>query len=122
MSISVPSLPCTIWTVPLPAACAAFVRIAARETLASRLRRQIIGELANVIAYSLFDMSYEGEYMELLPNDQPLSDEEILEMERAIKKVNNWVFKDDEEWIRRALVEVMSGKISYHALPYKKDP
>ncbi|KAK0727587.1 hypothetical protein B0T26DRAFT_672232 [Lasiosphaeria miniovina] len=64
-----PTLPNTVRTVPLPVACAAFVRMAAREKRASRLRTRIFEQLSSVITHSLFDMSYEGDYMEFPPND-----------------------------------------------------
>ncbi|KAI5861124.1 hypothetical protein GGS23DRAFT_154154 [Durotheca rogersii] len=114
-SIPWPSFP--VRTVPLPVACATFVRMAARERRGSSFRMGIIGELANVIAYSLFDMTYEGDHMEFLPDDQPLSDKEKLEMENAVGQINTWVFRDDEEWIRLALVQVVTGKASYDDLP-----
>ena len=59
-----PALPPSAQTVPLPATCAAFARIAAREARTSPVRRGVIEQLSSVIGYSLFDMSYEGDYME----------------------------------------------------------
>ncbi len=72
-----------------------------------------------MIGYSLFDMSYEGAYMEILPNDQPLSDEERLEIEKAATEIKEWAIREDEEWIRDLLVEIITGKKTYYDLPYK---
>lgn len=79
----------------------------------------LIAERASVIAYSMFDTSYKGDYMELLPNDQPPSDKEMLEMENAVGNINSWVFRPDEEWIREEHIQVVTGKASYDDLPYK---
>ncbi|PNY22836.1 Uncharacterized protein TCAP_07056 [Tolypocladium capitatum] len=38
-------LPCTVWTVPFPVACAAFLRLAARERRGSPLRRSLLGAI-----------------------------------------------------------------------------
>ena len=118
---SEPTLPCTVWTIPLPAACAAFVHIAIRERHGSRLRTGLIEGLGSVITYSLFDMSYEGQYMELPPNDQSLSDKEILEIENAVGEMNRWVLRNDQEWIRETLIQIVTGKKPYHDLPYQQD-
>jgi hypothetical protein len=117
---SQPTLPSSVWTVPLPTACAAFVRIAAREKRGSLLRTKIIERLASVIGYGLFDMSYEGDYMEFLPNDQPLSDQEKLEIENALVEMNKWDFRKEEEWIRDILIQIVTGKKTYDDLPYQE--
>lgn len=118
---SQPTLPYTVWTVPLPAACAAFVHIATRERRGSELRAGLIEGLVSVITYSLFDMSYEGQYMELPPDDQPLSDKEKIEIENAVWEMNRWVLRDDQEWIRGTLIQMVTGKKRYHDLPYQQD-
>ncbi|KAK0718170.1 hypothetical protein B0T26DRAFT_741222 [Lasiosphaeria miniovina] len=105
-----PSLPPSARTVPLPAACAAFARIAAREKRASPVRSGVIQQLSSVVAYSLFDMSYEGDYMEILSNDQPLSEAEMLEIEHAVKEIRSWTFRKDEEWIKDMLIDIYTGR------------
>ncbi|KAK4234916.1 hypothetical protein C8A03DRAFT_37255 [Achaetomium macrosporum] len=101
-----PRLPRSIQKVPLPAACAAFARIAALEKRTSPVRCGIIEHLFSVVGYSLFDMSYEGHYMQFLPNDPPLFNEEKLEIERAVKEIKGWRFRKVEEWIRDLLVDI----------------
>ncbi|KAK3375737.1 hypothetical protein B0T24DRAFT_616958 [Lasiosphaeria ovina] len=117
-----PALPPSAWTVPLPAACAAFARIAAREKRTSPVRNGVIEQLSSVIGYSLFDMSYEGDYMEDLPNDQPLSEDEKLEIERAVKEIKSWKLRKDEEWIKDILVDIYTGKKTFSDLPCAKGP
>ncbi|KAI9656987.1 MAG: hypothetical protein M1829_000360 [Trizodia sp. TS-e1964] len=114
------ALPCTVWTVPLPAACAAFVRTLAKETRSSPSRALIIEDLSSVVTYSLFDMSYEGAYMDFPANDVPFSDEEILEIENAVRAIESWHFRKDEEWIRKALILTITGKTRYEDLPYRE--
>lgn len=112
-------LPCTVWTVPIPVACAAFLRIATRERRGARLRESMLGELSGVIAYGLFDMSYEGDYMEFPANGEPLTDKEVLEMENAVREIKSWVFRDDDEWMSEALIQIVQGKARYHDLPHR---
>ncbi|KAI1376607.1 hypothetical protein F4677DRAFT_83469 [Hypoxylon crocopeplum] len=114
------SLPCTVYTVPVSVACAAFVRIISREKGGSALRRATIHELCGVITYRYFDMSYEGDYREIVPDDQPLSEKEVLEIENAIKELEGWEMKEGEEWIRSQLIQVITGKISYENLPSRQ--
>lgn len=116
-----PTLPYTIWTVPLPAACAAFVHIATQERRGSLLRAGLIEGLCSVITESLFDMSYEGHYMELPSDDEALSETEILEIENAVGEMNRWVLRHDQEWIRETLIQMVTGKRPYHELPYQQD-
>lgn len=115
-----PTLPPSARTVPLPAACAAFARIAAREKRTSRVRCGILEQLSSVVGESLFDMSYEGDYMEILPNDQPLSEGEKLEIEHAVKEIKSWAFRKDEEWIKDILVDIYTGKKTFCDFPCEK--
>ena len=105
-----PALPRSVRTVPLSVACTAFVRIIAREKRASRLRRAMTEKLSSAIGYALFDMSYEGDYTEFLSNDQPLSESEKLEIAQAVTRINSWGFREDEEWIRDALIDIVMGR------------
>lgn len=113
-----PPLPSFIQTVPLSVACAALVRIAIREDRSSRLRTNVIETLSSVISNGLFDMSYEGEYMELLPDEQPLSYEELLEIENAEAEMLRWTFRRNEEWIREILIQIVTGEKTYDDLPF----
>lgn len=111
-------LPCTVWTVPFPAACASFLRIATHERDNNSVIRMLyLGHVANVVAYQLFDMSYEGAYMELPSDDEPLSGKEVLEMERAVEQIRGWTWRSEEEWMGEALVQVVTGKVPYRDLP-----
>ena len=58
--------------------------------------------------------------MEFPPNDQPLTDDEIAEIEKAVDEIKGWDFRKDDEWIRDALVSRVSGKASYEELPFKE--
>lgn len=111
--------PCPVYTVPIDAACAALIRIACREPRASTLRRNVLQELCSLVAYRYFDMSYEGEYMELLPDEVPRSEKEVKEMDSAAQAIKGWGFKDDEMWMRDALVQIVKGEASYDGLPWE---
>ncbi|KAK1597935.1 uncharacterized protein LY79DRAFT_539582 [Colletotrichum navitas] len=128
-------LPCTIWTVPLPALCAAYLRIIVRESKGSRVRVMAIADLAGVIAYSMFDMSYPGDYMET-PEDRvndeavgsreddedaaALAEKEALEMKDALNNIRGWHFRKNEDWNRETLIRLVSGKLRYEDLPSNK--
>ena len=89
----------------------------ARERRGSQLRFHLISDLCNLIAYNLFDMSYEGDYMEFLPDDQPLTEKEISEMIKATSEIRGWILRKDDEWIKDALVKIISGESRYEDLP-----
>ncbi|KAK0655356.1 hypothetical protein B0T16DRAFT_315117 [Cercophora newfieldiana] len=107
----------SVHTVSLSTACAALVRIAARENRGSQLRASAIECLASLIGYGLLDMSHDGDYMEFPSEEQPLSDQETLEMENAVAEMNRWAFRNDEEWIRETLIQIVTGEKSYDDLP-----
>ncbi|KPM36287.1 hypothetical protein AK830_g10287 [Neonectria ditissima] len=111
-------LPCTVWTVPISVACTAFLRLAAREKRGSFARTNIIDGLASVIAYAFFNMSYEGDYMEFPEDAEPLSGRELSELDNAVREIQSWEFRPDEEWMKKAMIEVVSGKARYEDLPH----
>ncbi|XXH05682.1 Transcription initiation factor TFIID subunit 2 [Hypoxylon texense] len=114
-------LPCSVSTLPVSVACTAFVRIASREERGSKVRNGAIASLCHVIAYHFFDTSYEGDYYEIPPDDQPLSEKEVLEMANAVDNLKGWEMREGEEWIRSGIIKAMTGATSYHALPCKSD-
>ncbi|KAF6826208.1 hypothetical protein CMUS01_09544 [Colletotrichum musicola] len=125
------SLPCTIWTVPLPAICAAYLRIITRESRQSRVRLIAEGDLANIIAYSMLDMSYEVDYMDdeavgiwegtedeaVLAKRAEKAKKAALEMEDALNDIRGWNFRTNEDWTRDTLIQLVSAKIDYEQLP-----
>ena len=115
---SAPQLPCNILTLSRATACATFVRMAAREHQGSNLRRILILDLAKVLIYGLFDMTYEGDYMEFKANDEPETKAEQLERERAVEEIKRWSWRDDECWIGDVLVAIVAGQAKYEDLPY----
>lgn len=115
-----PTLPCTVWTVPLPATCAAYLGIITREKRGSPIRSQLVEGLSSALGYSFIDMSYEGDYMEI-PLDDELSEKEILEIENAEKEINGWVLRDDQEWMRQTFIQLLTGKKDYYDLPSQQD-
>jgi hypothetical protein len=94
--------------------------MAAREHQGSFLREKLISDLWNVLAYGLFDMSYEGDYMEFKADDEPETEAEKLERERAVDEIRRWSWRDDEIWIRDALVAMVAGNARHQDLPYCK--
>ena len=114
-----PPSPCNnILTVSRANTCAAFVRMAVREHRGSHLRHKLISDLSKVLTYGFFDMSYEGDYMEFKADDEPETEAERLERERAVNEIQRWNWRDDEIWIRDALVAIVAGKAKYEDLPY----
>ena len=107
---STPQSPYNILTLSRATACATFVRMAAREHQGSSLRRILISDLTKVLIYGLFDMSYEGDYMEFKANDEPETKAEQLERERAVDEIKRWGWRDDECWIGNALVAIVAGQ------------
>ncbi|KAG9254056.1 uncharacterized protein F5Z01DRAFT_750511 [Emericellopsis atlantica] len=123
---SIPSLrpsspPTPIWTVPLDVMSAALVRIASETTRLSQLRKQIIRDLAGLMAYALFDCSYEGDYEEIIPNDVPLSESEKSELAHARKVIDSWRMRPGEEWIASSLADVVTKGVPYKSLRAKED-
>jgi hypothetical protein len=115
-----PPLPPSTFTVPLPAACAALARIAARQGCSPNLRMIVLEQLSRIVAYSLFDMSHEGDYMDIPPNSQPLSDAEVLEIELAVAVVKGWKMREGEDWIKDTLVAIFRGKKDWSDFPRNK--
>jgi hypothetical protein len=118
MTGATPPSPCKALTVHRAAACAAFVRMAAREQRGSYLREKLISDLSKVLTYGLFDMTYEGDCMELKADDEPDTEAERLEREGAVDEIKRWSWRDDELWIGDALVAIVSGRAKYEDLPY----
>jgi hypothetical protein len=92
--------------------------MAVREHQGSSLRRILISDLTKVLIYGLFDMSYEGDYMEFKANDEPETKAEQLERERAVDEIKRWGWRDDECWIGDILVAIVAGQAKYEDLPY----
>ncbi|KAL2760906.1 hypothetical protein ACRALDRAFT_1053534 [Sodiomyces alcalophilus JCM 7366] len=124
-------LECTVWTAPLPSVCAAYLRIIVGETKSSRARHIAMADLAGVIGYSMFDMSYEGAYLALPEDDYDENGEntcdreaaaakEAMALEKALEEVRGWRFSKDDAWTRDTLIQLISGQISYHQLPCKE--
>ncbi|UKZ66484.1 uncharacterized protein TrAtP1_007657 [Trichoderma atroviride] len=111
--------PWNIWTVPLAAACTAWVRLICAEKRTSSLRERLSSDFVNLIAYNFYDTSYEGDYEELLGDDVPLSESELLEIENAVITINSWEMRDGEEWIRENLLKIVSCTMIETQLPWK---
>ena len=92
--------------------------MAAREHRGSDLRRILILDLTKALTYGLFDMTYEGDYMEFKADDEPETEAERLERERAVNEIKRWSWRDDESWIGNALVTIVAGQAKYEDLPY----
>ncbi|UKZ75825.1 hypothetical protein TrVFT333_003519 [Trichoderma virens FT-333] len=108
-----------IWTVPLAAACTAIVRLICDEARTSSLRRRLKADLANLLGYNFYDTSYEGDYEEIIGNEVPLSESELLEIENAVTEIKSWEMRDGEEWIRENLLKLVSGTMTEDQLPWK---
>ncbi len=74
-------------------------------------------DLSELIAYTLFDMEYDGDYMTF---DQS-QDEIEKSTEPALVLFREWDgWRDDEIWIADAVEWLINGKGSYHSLPGKQ--
>jgi hypothetical protein len=101
------------YTVPLPAACAALIRVALKERQSLRVRHGYICDLAGVIGYNLFDMGYEGHHLDIPGNDVPLSSCEMAEIDAAVRQIRSWRFRPSELWMQDLLVRVISMEADY---------
>lgn len=109
-----------IWTVPLAEACTAWVRIICAETRTSSLRERLITDLINLLSYNLYSSSREEGYWQILDNDVPLSESELLEVESAVATINSWEMRDGEEWIKENLIKIVSCTMVANQLPWKE--
>ncbi|KAH0428506.1 hypothetical protein CcaCcLH18_08968 [Colletotrichum camelliae] len=130
----VESIPCTIWTVPLSSCCAAYLRIIMQESKNSRVRDIASADLSGIIAYGMFDMTYEGSYMKTSEDDPDedndksvdfldeaaWKEKDALEMRDALCKIRGWHFKMKDEWLRDMLIRLVSGNLRYEALPSRE--
>ncbi|KAF5558907.1 hypothetical protein FPHYL_7248 [Fusarium phyllophilum] len=119
------TLPCPLWTVPMPALCAAYLRILTQEETGIMVRAMGNADLSGIVAYSMFDMSYEGDYMPT-PEDlehldaaekERMAEKDALEMENALCSIKQWKFTEETEWARDMMLQLVSGKLSYDDLP-----
>lgn len=85
------------------------------------VRNDVLSALTSVIAYRYFDTSYEGDYMEILTDEVPRSEKELLELENAITTVKGWTMRSEEEWMKDALIQLMKGEGDYEDLPWTEE-
>jgi hypothetical protein len=130
VAVDLATLPCPLLTVPVPAFCAAYLRIIMRENAGSTVRSIAKADLASVIGYSMFDMSYEGDYIPT-PEDlehldavekKKMAENDALEMENALSSIRQWQFMEETEWARDMMLQLVSGKLPYDDLPAKGRP
>jgi hypothetical protein len=74
-------------SLSLSAACAALIRLTAREQRDSSLRLKLIADIASIVGYGLFDMSYEGDYMTFKADDEPEPEAARAEKEGALQRI-----------------------------------
>ncbi|KAF5586360.1 hypothetical protein FPCIR_7970 [Fusarium pseudocircinatum] len=124
------TLPCPLWTVPTPALCAAYLRILTQEETGTMVRAMGNADLSGIVAYSMFDMSYEGDYMPT-PEDlehlgaaekERMAEKDALAMENALSSIKQWKFTEETEWARDVMLQLVSGKLSYDDLPRRRRP
>ncbi|KAF5602204.1 uncharacterized protein FSUBG_7879 [Fusarium subglutinans] len=124
------TLPCPLWTVPMPAICAAYLRILMRPDIQTMVRAMANADLSGIVAYSMFDMSYEGDYMPT-PEDlehldaaekERMAEKDALEMENALCSIKQWQFTEETEWARDMMLQLVSGKLSYDDLRPRSRP
>lgn len=103
-------------TQPAPLA-ACIVRLLGRSRSTDAMTCHLRYELATLIAYTLFDMSYEGDYMVL---DEPSPEESERVINGGLDLFRKWEgWRDDEIWIPDALEAIIQGTGKYECLPSK---
>lgn len=114
------SRPCglPVLTVTPASTCAALVRLHARTARSSTMSFKLQCDLAQVIAHSLFDTSYEGNYEEFEEAGQPETEKEAEEKRRALEQFSHWTWRPDEMWIADALKQIIAGRGRYECLPW----
>ncbi|KAF5635917.1 hypothetical protein F52700_5230 [Fusarium sp. NRRL 52700] len=121
------ALPCPLWTVPMPAVCAAYLRILMQADIGIMVRAMANADLSGIIAYSMFDMSYEGDYMPT-PEDlehldavekQRMAEKDALEMENALSSIKQWQFTEEAEWARDMMLHQYIAPLNMTPLPTK---
>lgn len=76
--------------------------------------------MASLFGHNFFDMSYEGDYEEIIGNEVPLSESELLEIESAVAKIKACEMRDGEEWIKENLIKMVSCSMTGDQLPWKE--
>ncbi|MCJ1263116.1 hypothetical protein MMC22_002986 [Lobaria immixta] len=111
------AMPVSVFTTrPAPLA-ACFVRLISRVHFTDPMSRHLKYDLSRLLAYNLFDMSYEGDYMVFGEESQEDIDIEINRGLGLFRKWEGW--RDDEMWIADALEAIIQGKGKYEYLPGK---
>ncbi|KAM0345593.1 hypothetical protein ACHAPU_006246, partial [Fusarium lateritium] len=111
-AIANPILSCTLWKLPIPALCAAYLRIIMRKEVCHSLLRCIaVSNLSSIVCYSMFDTSYEGSCM-LAPGDEGYDEEataekDALEMKEALESISKWNFTEETEWARETMLQLV---------------
>lgn len=114
-------LPGFVYTVPIATTIATMIRIVSRTPEHGPIREGICVDWAGVVAYCLFDMSYEGDYMDLPTDDVPWTPEELEDMRLAVEKIKGWTFRKEEEWMRTLLLQLIAAEKRYEDLPWQDD-
>lgn len=112
-----PCRPSFVKTISIGSLACALIRIASRYRRGCTLRYSPLRGLSTLIGYCLFDMSYEGSYMDIPGNDVPLSDQEKADMEVAAADIQAWKFREDEVWMQDFLIQAVRGEKRYQDMP-----
>ncbi|EPE04397.1 hypothetical protein F503_01401 [Ophiostoma piceae UAMH 11346] len=108
-------------TISIASTCAALIRIMAKIPRKSDLRTKLLCDLKGIVAYCLFDMSYEGMCMDIPGNDVPLSDKEKQDIEVAVADIQAWPFREDEIWMQDFMIKAVRSERKYDELPALED-
>ncbi|KAK0754919.1 hypothetical protein B0T18DRAFT_48661 [Schizothecium vesticola] len=90
-----------------------FARTAAHQKTSGRLSSIVLEKLSGVLAYSFFDMSFKGDFIDIPPNDQLLSEVKVLEIEQAVAVVQGWKLRENKHWVKDISVGIVRGKKDY---------
>jgi len=105
---AIPGSPSNIRTLPLSTFTIASVRILRRDYRDLYLKNDIYCDITDAVVYNLFDMSYEGDVMEIPDNDVPLSKDEVREIEQASATIRGWKLERGDEWIKEAVIDLIT--------------
>lgn len=109
------AMPVSVFTTQPAPLAASFVRLISRVHFSDPMNRHVKHDLRQLVTYLLFDMSYEGDYMEFGEEIQEDIDREINCALESFRKWEGW--RDDEIWIADALEAIIQGQGDYDHLP-----
>jgi len=109
----------SVYTASLPVACAALVRILSSKSLAWECRIRIESDLRSLLGYNFFDMSKEHE-INYEVDANTMTPEDVEGLRAAVSTIKSWPYPAQDQWIKDALEEMLTGEISGNERPAER--